>query len=769
MITGSYPGVSVRIWLCAAVAALGLTAVSMHLPSTVHAQTAQAQTAQAQTVQARRAQEALPPDSVAKVGTVDSVATVHVDVTPTHVLNTIYPGTATGAWMDDLSKTQVDNLSKPETIQGIKNLGWGSITMRNNSELRLAAWHWNENGTWSDPATKSGYYVCSADLGAPIHYRYSYSLPHRDFMTSGDSPLVAGLQSYGKSNPHLTSHFTGESDTLHPQWVVIDMGTARAVNAIHIQWVNPYATVYVVQYWVGDNNAMDWDMGPNGVWKPFVSGAVMNGSGGDVHLKLSDAPVTTRFVRVLMSKSSGTCDIHGTQAIRICVGYALQTLSAGTIDAAGNYTVVYPANGVEPGPGAPPRFEGAGNQEVVAGSRADFAGRFFASSIDPRHQADNLITGGKDQYNGMDNFFTSGLTMDHPALVACAAIYDTPEDCANEVSYIHKRGYPVVGIEVGEECDGKHMTPEDYGAIYIQIADAVHKLTPGAKLGGPVFEGVDEDITLWADDQGRTSWMERFVDYLNAHGHLKDLSFMSFEHYPFMINEFTPPRDWATLYIEPGIMKHVLHLWREDGVPADVPLIISESGITAGRSGPGYLGVTGLAIWECDAFGTFFEQGGTAFYRPAINNGAGGHGSLSANGGPDGGGAYGTPAYTPYSSAHLINFEWLQHGAGANKIFPASADLKDAAGRIVITPYAVKRPDADWSFMLINHDLNAAHPVHIVIDGAKHVSHSFVGSIALVQYCNTPAEDKNITIAATRDGMYTLPAGSITVLRGKLR
>ncbi len=154
-------------------------------------------------------------------------------------------------------------------------------------------------------------------------------------------------------------------------------------------------------------------------------------------------------------------------------------------------------------------------------------------------------------------------------------------------------------------------------------ATAIHKLTPGAKLGGPVFEGVNKDITLWADDQGRTSWMARFVDYLKAHGHLKDLSFMSFEHYPFMVNGFSPPDDWDTLYMEPGIMKHVLQMWREDGVPKDVPLIISESGITAGRSGRGYLGVTGRAIWECDAFGTFFEQGGTAFYRPAINNGAG--------------------------------------------------------------------------------------------------------------------------------------------------
>ena len=135
-------------------------------------------------------------------------------------------------------------------------------------------------------------------------------------------------------------------------------------------------------------------------------------------------------------------------------------------------------------------------------------------------------------------------------------------------------------------------------------------------------EGINKDITLWADDAGRTSWMERFIDYLKAHGIVKDLSFMSFEHYPFMINGANPP--WATLYMEPGIMKHVLHMWRQDS-SADVPLIVSESGIAhQGPPGPGYLGaVTGEAIWECDAFGTFFERrGGAAFYRPAINNGA---------------------------------------------------------------------------------------------------------------------------------------------------
>ena len=688
-------------------------------------------------------------------------ATVRVDVTPDHAVNTIDPDTATGAWMDVLSRRQVDHLSQPETIQGVRNLGWGSISMRNNSELRLAAWHWNENGAWSDASNQCGYYTGSAGLGEPIRYGYSYSLPHRDFMTSGDPPLVAGAQGYWKSNPYLTSHFTGESDALHPQWIVIDMGRDRPVDAIHIQWVNPYAVTYAVQYWIGDDNALDWDMGPNGVWKNFPSGTVTHGAGGDARLKLCDAPVKARFVRVLMSQSSNTPDTHGAQDIRNCVGYALQTLSVGTMDTNGTYSMVYPPNGAEPQPGQSERHNGG----AFPGSAEDTGGSFCASSIDPWHGADNLITGGEEEYNGMDNFFTSGLTMGHPALVPVTVIYGTPEDAANEVAYIYQRGYPVVGIEMGEECDGKHTMPEDYAALYCQWADAIHQRVPQAKLGGPVFEGVDKDITLWADDQGRTSWMTRFVDYLKSHHHLQDLSFMSFEHYPFLVNGDSPPCEWDTLYLEPGIMKHVLKMWRDDGVPANVPLIISESGITAGSGKKGYLGVTGNAIWECDAFGTFFANGGAAFYRPAINNGAGGRRNTNS---VAGGGAFGTPQYNPFTSAHLINYEWLQHGAGANRIFPASADLLDAAGRTVITAYAVQRPDGNCSLMLINHDLNAAHPVHLDITGGGTRPPSFTGPIALVQSCNTPAGNKNATLDPDPDGNYTLPAGSITVIRGKL-
>ena len=79
---------------------------------------------------------------------------------------------------------------------------------------------------------------------------------------------------------------------------------------------------------------------------------------------------------------------------------------------------------------------------------------------------------------------------------------------------------------MGEEPDGKHAMPEDYAALYVQWATAIHKVDPKLKLGGPVFEGVNEDIQVWPDAQGRTSWMGRFVDYLKAHGRATDLAFV---------------------------------------------------------------------------------------------------------------------------------------------------------------------------------------------------------------------------------------------------
>src|SRR5882762_3669012 len=266
-------------------------------------------------------------------------ATVRVDATAGHAINSFDPDSALGSSIDVLSRTDINKVYTPHIIQEALSAGWGPITYRNNTELRMAAWHWTENGTWSDAAHRGGYFTASPELKEPIRYILAYALPHRGFATSGDRPLAGPYLTYWKSNPYLTSKFTGESDALHAQWVIADLQAEKPVSAVRIVWASPYATTYQVEYWIG-TNALDFDGGPKGQWKVFPAGALKNAPGGTVTLKLTDTPVSTRYLRILMTESSNTCDDHGSADVRNCVGYAIQQIAAGTLNPSGEFVEV---------------------------------------------------------------------------------------------------------------------------------------------------------------------------------------------------------------------------------------------------------------------------------------------------------------------------------------------------------------------------------------------------------------------------------------------
>jgi hypothetical protein len=681
--------------------------------------------------------------------------TVHVDVTPGHAINSFDPDRALGSSIDVLSRTGIDRVYTPHIIQEALSSGWGPITYRNNTELRMAVWHWTENGTWSDAAHHSGYFTGSTELKEPTRYILAYALPHRGFATSGDRPVPGPNLTYWKSNPYLTSKFTGESDALHPQWVVVDLKAQKPVNAVRIAWASPYATSYQVEYWTG-GDALDFDLGPKGEWRVFPAGVLKNAQGGTVTLKLADAPVSTRFVRILMTESSNTCDEHGANDIRNCVGYSIQQIAVGTVDASGGF-VEAPKDPTE-------------SQTT-----------YCVSSIDPWHSAADAYDGGPYQHSGFDLFFTSGLTNNLPAMIPVTMLYGTPEDAAAQIAYIEKRGYRVGYVEMGEEPDGKHAMPEDYGALYVQWAAAIHKIDPKLKLGGPVFEGVNEDIRVWPDAQGRVSWMGRFVDYLKAHGHLSDLAFVSFEHYPFEPCSIT----WKTLYTEPQLMKHILQVWRDDGVPKDVPLMVTENHLANELTGP--MTTIFAALWLADNVGSFFEGGGTAFYHSPIqpeglHNTCLGWASWSNFVSDEN---YDIKGYTsPYFAAHVINLEWVQHRSGVHHMFPSSTDIKDADGNVLLTSYVVHRPDGNWSLMLVNRDENNPHTVRVQFEDSRSKQNaSFSGPVDFVTFGSEqyvwindglnshPDPDHppvGTTIAASSQTVFTLPKESITVLRGKV-
>jgi hypothetical protein len=690
--------------------------------------------------------------------------TVHVDVSAGKAI-AFDPDQAMGTSMDILSAKDFNAVYSGSAMKAGLSAGWGPISYRQNTELTYDAWHWNPNGTWSDEKHKSGYFVGSPEPGSDpkdfLRESYGYRLTHRGTtrsdsgqdeysrMTDGDSAT------YWKSNPYLTSKFTGEPDTAHPQWVVIDFASPQQIDAIQIAWADPYATSYEVEYWTGKDDALNKQTG--GLWVRFPQGAVTGGHGGSNVLRLADQPVATRFLRIVMTASSNTCDTHGSEDARNCVGYAIGEISAGNFTSQGQFI------------------------DLVKHVPEQAQTVTQVSSVDPWHTADGIVSSRIQ--SGFDLFFTSGYTNHLPALIPVAMFYTTPEDAAAEIAYIEKRGYPISGVEMSEEPDGNQMMPEDYAQLYLQWATALHKVDPKLKLGGPVFTGENEDIKVWPDAQGRTSWLGRFLDYLKEHGRMSDLSFVSFEHYPLdpcVIN-------WSDLYREPQLWKGTLDAWRQDGVPGNVPLFNTESNVSWSLTDPMQDVFSGL--WLVDSVGAFLTEAGPGaeYYHFFVNpdplqkgcQSWGTFGNFVANEKLE------ITGYTAeYFASQLLNLEWVKHGAGLHELYPAAADLEDEAHNRLITSYAVKRPDGAWSLLIINKDPSNAHEVNIAFeDGGKETAWQLSGRVKVVSFgaaeyvwhssgatshADPDGPPKHVDVEWKAGQKVLLPKASITVVTGKL-
>src|SRR6201988_5121104 len=217
--------------------------------------------------------------------------TVLVDATPSHVVNTFSPLYSLGSTVDRVPSNATDMFFRPDQIKQVLSAGWGVISYGQNTDLFVQAWHWNPKGRWSDPSGQGYFGGDRTPTQEMIRHSYGYSLPHRGFTRNGGSEFDGysrlddgDAESYWKSNPYLTKDFTGEDDSLHPQWVVIALDKKEDVNAIRIRWAEPYAREFQVQYWVGDGDAMDEQ--DKGEWKTFPSGSVSDAKGGDSTLSL---------------------------------------------------------------------------------------------------------------------------------------------------------------------------------------------------------------------------------------------------------------------------------------------------------------------------------------------------------------------------------------------------------------------------------------------------------------------------------------------------
>jgi hypothetical protein len=629
---------------------------------------------------------------------------VVVDLSAGKPVNVFRPDEAFGGGLDGMGQGEVAATYTPGNIKAMRQVGLRKITYRLRTELGNQVWHWNPQGRWSDSAHAQGYWTSSDKPGAAINLSHGYDLPRRGMTkdnanNAGYSRLDDGdAKTFWKSNPYLDTRYTHAP--ARPQWLAAELGQAKPIDAARLTWATPYAVDYQVQYWTGHD---DWD--PDGRWVTFPHGDIKGATGGVATLKLADAPVSTVMVRVLMSRASGTAP-KGSTDVRDGLGYALAEIGFGTLDAGGFHDAIR-------------KGRSRTTQTVM-----------HVSSTDPWHRA--IDKNLELEQPGLDLVYRSGLTSGLPMMVPVGALFDTPENVAAEIRWLQRRGYRVDQVEIGEEADGQYGSPEDYAALYGQMADAVHAVAPKITTGGPSLQNAVAE--MWGPDAGEDrSWTRRFVDALAAQGRLKDLGFVSFEHYPF---DDVCGDTAGKLLDHDALLDADLQRLRDDHVPASTPLVISEYGFSAysGR----VMSEMPAALLNADIVGRFMASGGKQAFlfgftpNQPINQhlACAGYGNMMTWQTDETGSArWHNPTFY---AAWLLANAWSQPGHGEHEIWPAASNVRDAKGRPAISSYAVHRPDGRWSVMLVNRDPKAAHMAQVTFKGGP--ARGFAGPVEVWRY-----------------------------------
>ena len=193
------------------------------------------------------------------------------------------------------------------------------------------------------------------------------------------------------------------------------------------------------------------------------------------------------------------------------------------------------------------------------------------------------------------------------------------------------------------------------------------------------------------------------------------------------------------------------------------------------------------ALWLADSFGGFLAAGGKGTfyyhdlpYSPAHANCANSWGTyhmFMVN--KD----YEIRQRTSqYFAAQLITEEWVEPRDAQHQLFRATSDIKDAQGHLLVTAYAVLRPDGQWSLLVVNKDHDHAHPVQVTFDDGA-AKERFIGSVTMITfgkaeytwhpnrkqgYADPDGPAAKSTVQGSPDTEYPLPPASVTVLRGKI-
>jgi hypothetical protein len=686
-----------------------------------------------------------------------SSKTVTISFRPGHPANSFDPKSALGAGIDGHEKGETDRQLTPPNIEAMLSAGLQSLTYRLRTELAMDVWHWNPSGVWSDPGNKQGYWVSDSTAATPIYSTNGYHLPRRgNTIDQGENEGYSRLddgdtETFWKSNPYLDQHFTHEDNSRHAQWIVVEFETKKGINAARLLWGAPFAGNYHLQY-AKFEDISDIALNPPGMWSDFPNGSA-SGNSDSLHT-LSRTLIRTRFVRILMTNSSHTAP-PGSSDVRDRLGFALREISLGQVDARGVF-----------------------HDEVQHATNRQGQTVMHVSSTDPWHRDSDLDEDVEQA--GFDRVYKSGLTNDLPVLLPTGLLYDTPENAANEIRYLRARGFKFNSVELGEEPDGQYATPEDFGALYVQWAAAIHAVDPTLKIGGPSFQEIQPGEEPPAKRRGNSAWLQRFLRYLQMRNRAGDFGFFSFEWYPFddVCEPVAPQLARAT-----NMLTAALQEMERRGLSRRIPWIISEYGYSAFGT-RAEISIEG-ALLNADIVGSFLTLGGDRAFLYGYTPSEVLHDSpclpgqnmmFSMN---DDGNL--THRFATYFGAQLLTQQWTMPAGGTHEIYPAVANVRNQKGEALVTAYAVHRPDDLWSVLLINKDPERVYNVQVRFrnEATKTIA-TFAGPLELYQYSQAQyvlnddqqnpfpikADPPAHTTISNPSAAVELPAFSITVLRG---
>lgn len=557
--------------------------------------------------------------------------------------------------------------------QQMLEAGFQSLSYRLRTELAVEAWHWNPEGTWSDPKNRCGYWTSNTENTSKegIRMSYGYKLPRRgttldEANNDGYSRLDDGNHgTFWKSNPYLDSFANPILKTEKPQWIGVIFDRPTEINALRIHWAAPFAKKITVE-WSNDQEASFFGASPPKVWRAFKSGTFTHLSGDARLLTLAPKPVKATFLRIHLSESSHTSLTPESSDPRDYAGFAIREIEVGRIEADGKF--------IDAIQHRPHR-----TQTLT-----------YASSTDPWHTEADLDK--QTTQPGIDLVFQSGLHRNQPVMIPLPVLFDTPENSKALVSYLQKKNHPYSRLEMGEEPDGQRVDPRDYADLYCTHAEAIRSVDPHTPLGGPSF------VTIKTTGYDHGQWVRALLAGLKEHHQEKELQFISFEWYPFDKGYEAPQ---PKLLRAKSLLQNAVKVLRSAG--ADCPIVIGEYGFSAFACQP-LVDLPG-ALFNTEVACEFLSLGGgTSFlygYEPgqiqndwATNQDSDWGDGIMFLRNPD---PEGKPVeLATFHAARLLTREWTLPEGGTHQLFKTNSQNED------ISIYPIKRPDAKWAFLILN-------------------------------------------------------------------